>query len=343
MGVYLSEMDMSHPNQSPFQLGILLINGFALMSYSCAEEPLRAANLLKPESYCVQHLCISGDYAESSSGARISASAFADCHLPFDLVLVVAGGDPFRVNNTALFSWLRSLSRQGVAIGGVSGGPVVLARAGLMNGRRMTLHWEHSKALETYLPRLMIERSLYVIDRDRLTCAGGTAPLDMMHAIITRHHGADFARRVSDWFMHTTIRLSNEPQRAGPVQRYQTSNKTVLTVLDIMESHIADPLELTQLADIAGIGVRQLNRLFREKLGKSTVSFYRHMRLEVGRNLVEQSHLSVTDIALATGFVSTAHFSRCFKTEYGLSPSMLRSKIEVGQNLAATITKAIAP
>ncbi len=319
-------MDIDQSTQQPYRVALLLIDGFALMSYSCTEEPLRAANLLAPAAYHITHLCVEGTCAISSSGATIPATPFTDSRDAYDLVLVVAGGDPFKVDDPGLLSWLRSIARQGVAVGGASGGPVVLAKAGLMHDRRMTLHWEHAATLEEISPQLIIERNLYVIDRDRLTCAGGTAPLDMMHAIITRHQGADFARRVSDWFMHTTVRLSNEPQRAGPVQRYQTSNETVLSVLDIMENHIADPLELSQLASIAGVGVRQLNRLFKEKLGKSTVAFYRQLRLEISRNLLEQSHLSITDIALAAGFANTAHFSRCFKSHYGLAPSVLRSK-----------------
>jgi len=195
-----------------------------------------------------------------------------------------------------------------------------------MRGYRMTLHWEHAQALSEVSPELLIERSLYVIDRNRLTCAGGTAPLDMMHALITKHHGADFARQVSDWFLHTTIRLSSEPQRAGLAERYRTHNQAILAVIETMENHIADPLELKQLAAVVGLGARQLNRLFKQKLGTSTIAFYRKLRLDISENLLLQSQLSITEIAIATGFVSTAHFSSIFKSLHGVSPSVLRNQ-----------------
>jgi len=319
-------MDMVENRTASFRVGFLLIDGFALMSYSSAEEPLRAANLLSPDAYKLTHLCLGNDCAVSSSGATVPATPITEVQQAFDLILVVAGGDPLKIKAPSVYKWLRWQAGHGVLIGGVSGGPVVLSMAGLMRGYRMTLHWEHAQALSEVSPELLIERSLYVIDRNRLTCAGGTAPLDMMHALITKHHGADFARQVSDWFLHTTVRLSSEPQRAGLAERYRTHSQSILAVIETMENHIADPLELKQLAAVVGLGARQLNRLFKQKLDTSTIAFYRKLRLDISENLLLQSQLSITEIAMAAGFVSTAHFSSIFKSRYGVSPSVLRSQ-----------------
>jgi transcriptional regulator GlxA family with amidase domain len=209
-------------------------------------------------------------------------------------------------------------------LGGVSGGPVILARAGLMARRRMTVHWDHAPALAEISPSLMIERSLYVIDRDRVTCAGGTAPMDLMHALIARHHGARFARQVSDWFLHTDIRPSGGPQRAGLVERHGTTNAALLDAITAMESHVADPLDLAQLARFAGVGPRQLNRLFRQRLGSSTMDYYRRLRLEKARALLRGSAMPMTEIALATGFAGSAHFASRHSRSYGAPPSSLR-------------------
>lgn len=300
------------------------------MSYSSAQEPLRAANLLNPGAYKITHLCPDSQVPISSSGAIIPATPIAQVEERFDLILVVAGGDPFKFDRPELNKWLFRQASYGALIGGVSGGPVILSLAGLMDGYRMTLHWEHAKTLSEISPDSLIERSLYVIDRNRLTCAGGTAPLDMMHALIMQHHGANFARRVSDWFLHTTIRVSNAPQRSGLAERYQTHNQSILTAIELMENHIAEPLELAQLAAIVGLGVRQLNRLFKQKLGTSTIAFYRNLRLSIAQNLLQQSQLSVTEVAMAAGFVSTAHFSSTFKTHFGVAPSVLRSRTYTG-------------
>ncbi|MBL4732165.1 MAG: GlxA family transcriptional regulator [Rhizobiaceae bacterium] len=318
-------MDNTAANTSPFRIGFLLIDGFALMAYAAAIEPLRAANQLAGKQlYEISHFAVSGESAFSSSGASIAADASARGRLDFDLVLVVAGGEPAQFNDPPTLQWLRHLAKNGVQLGGVSGGPVILAMAGLMNGRRMTVHWEHAEALIDRLPELMIERSLYVIDRDRITCAGGIAPLDLMHALITEHHGTALPAKISDWFMHTQIRPSGGPQRAGLVERYGTTSRPVIVALEVMTNHIADPLTLNQLAGLANISPRQLNRLFKEKLDQSAMSFYRDIRLEKAHNFLTQSTLSTTQIALATGFAGSAHFSTSFSTKYGHPPSSIR-------------------
>lgn len=296
------------------------------MSYSAALEPLRAANLMAGRPlYDICNLPVSGSQSVSSSGAIVPATDEAGEQTGFDLILVVAGGDPARFSDNRIFQWLRREARRGVLMAGVSGGPVILARAGLMAGRRMTVHWEHAPVLAEISPDLMVERTLYVIDRDRMTCAGGTAPLDMMHALITRHHGPAFARQVSDWFLHTEIRPSGGPQRAGVAERYGTTNAVIALAIEAMENHIADPLDLGQVAQLSGIGPRQLCRLFKSRMDTSTMTFYRDLRLDKARSLIAQSTLSITEIALATGFSTSAHLSRCFRARFGVTPSSLRA------------------
>jgi len=317
-------------SNSCFTVGVVLIDGFALMSYSSIVEPLRAANVLEGrELYRVRNIPATGNFATSSNGAIIPGDCTIEAneheHIDFDLLLVVAGGDPTQFHDKRMLAWLRRMSHLDFKLGGVSGGPVILAAAGLMNGRRMTVHWEYARTLIEHSPTLLVERSLYVVDRDRVTCAGGTAPIDLMHALITEHHGSQLARRVSDWFMHTEIRPPGGSQRAGRAERYGVTARTVLNAIEAMENHIADPLDLSQLARIAGISRRQLNRLFHDKLKQSTMSFYRDLRLEKARSLILNSSLSLTAIALATGFSSSAHFSSMYTARYRTPPSKLRA------------------
>ncbi len=304
-----------------------MVDGFALMSYSAAIEPLRAANLIANKTiYSIHHIAAAGDHSVSSSGAYVPASIALGESSDFDLVLVVAGGDPIRFDNKTVFEWLRHLARDGVKLGGVSGGPVILGLAGVMTGRRLTVHWEHAAAFAERMPKLMLERSLYVIDRDRMTCAGGVAPLDMMHSLLAEHHGPSFARRVSDWFMHTEIRPSGGPQRAGLAQRYATNKQSIILAIEAMENHIADPLDLTQIAQLSGVSTRQINRLFQQEMGQTTMRFYRSLRLAKAHDLLSKSTLSGTEIGMAAGFVNPAHFSSVFQQEFGFPPSSLRKR-----------------
>ncbi len=314
-------------NVSPTRtVGFLLVDGFALMSYAAAVEPLRAANLLAGRTlYELRQIPAVGGRATSSVGAMVGATDHVGERVDYDLLMVVAGGDPLGFAQVGTLRWLRHLARRDVALGGVSGGPAILARAGVMANRRMTVHWEHADALQRAWPSLVVERQLYVIDRDRYTCAGGTAALDLMHALIRGHHGEAFARRVSDWFLQTEVRPAAGPQRAGPAERHGTHHPVVLQAIAVMENHQGDPLDLEQIARVCGIGVRQLNRLFHDKLGTSTLAFYRELRLATARDLLRRSALSVGAIAEATGFGDAAHFSRRFKQRYGRPPSRARS------------------
>ena len=319
---------MAKTSQSvaPQSIGILPIPGFALMSYACVVEPLRAANLLSGRVlYDITHFAPAGR-SRSSGSAGIEAAAPIGGAPALDVLFVVAGGDPAGFDDAKTLAWLGRLARRGVRLGGVSGGPVILARAGLMAGRRMTVHWDHAPALAEMAPGLLLERSLYVIDRDRVTCAGGTAPLDLMHALIAADQGSIFARRVSDWFLHTDIRPSGGPQRGGLAERLGTTSAPILDAVAAMESHIADPLTLGQLAGGAGTSPRHLNRLFRDQIGAPTMQFYRDLRLDLARGLIGTSGLAITEIALATGFASSAHFSRAFAARFGHPPRLLRRR-----------------
>lgn len=309
----------------PFKIGFLLIEDFALMSYAAASEPLRAANLLAGEQlYDVRNISLYGGSARSSGAGYVKTLAQIGETVDYDMVLVLAGPEPAKFSDKRVFQWLRHLARRGVKLGGVSGGPVILVAAGLMENYRMTVHWEHAPSLVEIAPYVMLEKSIFVVDRDRYTCAGGIAALDMMHELIAAHHGEEFATAVSDWYMHTDIRASGQPQRAGFVQRYGTTSAPVIRAIEAMETHFSDPLDLSQIAEMSGVGPRQLNRLFREKLQTGTMSFYRDLRLEKARNLLSQSPLSITEIAIATGFCSSAHFAKSFRSKFGAPPSDFR-------------------
>ncbi len=316
----LSENDEFGSLNRVHRIGILPIPGFALMSYACTVEPLRAANLLSRRTlYDVVHF---GEAAqvESSGAASIERRHAIGDEVALDLLLVVAGGDPFAFKDPAVFAWLAKLARRGVRIGGVSGGSVILANAGLMSGRRMTVHWEHAAALAEQFPDSLVERRLYVMDRDRVTCGGGTAPLDLMHALIATHHGSVFARLVSDWFLHTDIRGPAAPQRGGVVERFGAHSPHLLEAVAAMESHVGDPLSLKQLALVAQVSPRHLNRLFGDAMGQSVMEYYRDLRLDTAKRLIRSTAMSMGEISDATGFSNAGHFSNAYKARFGLRP-----------------------
>ena len=256
----------------------------------------------------------------ASSGIAIAADHRVGDEIALDTLFVFVGGNPAAFNDEATFAWLRSLARRGVRIAGVSGGPYVLARAGLLDGYRCTIHWEHLPAFLEEFPHLDPARVLYVIDRERMTCAGGIAALDLMRAVISDDLGAAAATAVSEWFLQTQLRLGNGPQRLALRERYGTVSTRLLSVLKLMEERVDEPLSRKALARIANVSVRQLERLFSVHLHTTIADQYSNIRLDRARALVHETAMPVLDIAVACGFVSASHFSRAYKQRFGLSP-----------------------
>jgi transcriptional regulator GlxA family with amidase domain len=327
---YFSERDR---NMSPGdvearsarRIGILLIENFSLMSFSATVEPMRAANVLAGRQlYNWAIIAPSTTAAASSSGARLSPdvvlSSSGANRRRFDDIFVCAGGNPATFDDEATFAWLRRHARRGTRLGGVSGGTWILARAGVMSSHRCTIHWEHVAAFREAFPEIDIRPTLFEIDRNRLSCAGGIAALDLMHALIEVDHDAELARRVSEWFLQTSVRTGSGSQRMEPSTRYDVRSAPLAAALTLLQRRHTEPVDAASLAKAVGISARHLQRLFLSQLGTTLERHLFALRLDHARQLLHQSTLPVLDVALASGFLSASHFSRVYKARFGVSP-----------------------
>jgi len=307
-------------------LGMFLTDGFALMSYASVIEPFRAANILAGRTlYDWRHISVDGKPVRASNGASILADQPIGAPLSCDTLFLFAAGDPTAFDDPATFAWLRRLARGNVRLAGVSGGPFLLARAGLLEGYRATIHWDHRLAFEECFPALTLDPGLYVIDRRRVTCAGGTAGLDMAVDLIEREHGHALAAKVSEWFIRTEARGPDRPQRISLSERYGVRDDRVLKALAHMEASMEELASREELARLACVSVRQLERLFRASLSAGIGDTYLAMRLNLARDMLAKTRLPVTSIALACGFRSSSHFAQTFRRRFGHPPSALRA------------------
>lgn len=330
-------------NSAPHMLGFLLTEGFPLMAYAAVIEPFRAANILaRRPLYAWRHLSADGSPVAGSHGAATMVEAGIEDAPPLDRLFVLAGGDPFAIDDRKLFAWLRRQARGSVPVAGISGGPAVLARAGLLDGYRATIHWEHQLRFQTAFPNVIIDPGLYVIDRQRLTCAGGTAGLDFAIDLIERDHGATLANRISEWFIRTDPRRADRSQRLGLKERYGITDDRLLRTLGEMEANIEEPADRTRLAQRARLSVRQLERLCRRHLGSSIDHVYMGIRLEYAAHLLRATSMDVTDVSLACGFRSVSHFSRSFKRRFGTAPSLTRPGLLGARQPASGARQAMA-
>jgi transcriptional regulator GlxA family with amidase domain len=312
----------------PSRVGFLLIPGFALMSYASAIEPLRAANVLTGRNlYRWRHIAIQGSEIVASNGVRIQADASIASVGRFDTIVVCAGGNPQTFDHPPTLAFLRKVARHGVRLGGVSAGPYLLAKAGLLDGYRCTVHWEHIPAFTETFPFLHLSHSLFEIDRDRFTCAGGIAALDMMHALIRIDHGPAVASAVSDWFLQTEVRRGEAAQRLSPTERFGVHDPKLIATLLRIEQNIEMPLAPEKLAKLAGISLRQLQRLFARHLRTTIHRRYMLVRLERARVLLRQTDIPIAEIAFAAGFESSMHFSRMYKRHFGVTATSERKHL----------------
>ena len=292
------------------------------MSFASAVEPLRAANILAGRKlYEWFHVSTAADTIVASNGLSVASDYTIEDRIRYDTVLVCAGGNPSSFDDVRTIAWLRRLARLGCAIGGVSGAPFILAKAGLLEGYRCTIHWEHLPAFAEAFPDITSTRTLFEIDRDRLTCGGGVAAMDMMHAIIRRDHGQSLASRVSDWYLQTAVRLGDSTQRLSLPERVGTNNRSLISAIGTMERQLASPLPRRVLAKAANVSVRQLERLFAKHLGISIDQHYMSLRLARARTLLRQTSLPVLQIGAECGFSNASHFARVYRMTFGKPPS----------------------
>ena len=311
----------------PHRFGFLLIDDFALMSFASAVEPLRAANILAGRMlYEWSHISTGAGAIAASNGLSVTADHTIADKIRFDTVLVCAGGNPAAFDDAKAIAWLRRLARSGCEIGGVSGGPFILAKAGILDGVRCTIHWEHLPAFTEAFPDLVSTRTLFEIDRGRLTCGGGVAALDMMHALIRRDHGQSLAARVSDWYLQTAVRLGDSTQRISLLERVGTNNRSLIAAIGSMERQLASPMSRAALAKAAHVSVRQLERLFAKHLGVTIGQHYLALRLTKAQALLRQTSLPIVQIGAECGFANASHFARVYRERFATLPSRDRMR-----------------
>lgn len=299
----------------------LLLEKFTLSAFAGAMEPLRLANRMSDQPlYEWQVLSENGSEVTASCGLTVKSDGGLD-ELARDGTIIVCGGLNVKAAATRpVLSWLRREARRGLAVGAVCTGAHVVAAAGLLDGRRCTIHWENHDSFEEDFPDIVLTQNVFVIDNNRYTAAGGTASTDLMLRLIARAHGAELANLVADQLIHTAPRSDKDEQRLSIPTRIGVRHPKLATVIHRMEEHIEDPVSPAILAQDVGMSARQLERLFRRYLNRSPKRYYMELRLQKARNLLLQTDMSVINVALACGFTSPSHFSKCYRALYKTTP-----------------------
>ena len=299
----------------------LLLDKFTMLSFAGAIEPLRIANMQSGQTlYEWMLVGEGGEMAYCSNGAGFALDGGLDEMSREDTILVCGGIEIQKAATRPILNWLRREARRGCTIGGLCTGSYVLAKAGLLDGRRATIHWENQDSFTEEFDEVTLTKSVFVMDGNRYSTAGGTSSIDLMLKIVADDHGEGLANVVADQLIYTSIRTDQDTQRLSIPTRIGVRHPKLSTVIQMMEQNIEEPVSPATLAKQVGMSTRQLERLFRRYLNRSPKRYYMELRLQKARNLLMQTDMSVINVALACGFASPSHFSKCYRAHYNTTP-----------------------
>ena len=312
-------------------IAFLLVPDFSMIAFASALEPLRIANRLAGKKlYHTVLLSKDGEPVRCSGGVSVDVDKkMDDLELRIGdgawTVVLCSGLGAERFADRETFAFLRRMDRFGATIGAICTGAHILAKAGLITDHRCTIHWENLPGFVEAFPDLDVAADLFEVDRNRFTCSGGTAPLDLMLNRIHKRYGDELATKTSEQCLLDRIRGPQDRQRMPIRIRLGVHHPKLIMAIELMEANIEEPLSQELLAKYVALSRRQLERLFRRHLGRTPAQYYLELRLERARHLLYQTDLPIMDIACACGFVSASHFSTCYRQMFGRTPRAERN------------------
>ncbi|WP_246107291.1 GlxA family transcriptional regulator [Puniceibacterium confluentis] len=320
-------------SKTSITLGFLIFPGFPMSCLSSAIEPLRAANEISGETaFSWKVIGETGARVQSSAGVWFDPDVSLHAAQDLDYLFLLSGPLAEFENPKHGNGRLRSLSRHGVRIGGISGGVFPLARSGLLDGHVCSVHWCYEAAFAAEFPRHRLESDVIIIDRDRLTVSGAAAVFDLMLNLIEQRLGEDVTTEVACWFQHPLVRGQGVRQKVPTLHRESTSDMlppSVRQAIKVFGEHICDPVNVDDVARMVELSPRQLERNFKAATGQSPSRYYRSLRLNAARQLVLYSNDSMTSIAMAVGYGATAPMARQYREAFGTTPQQDRQKINL--------------
>ena len=307
--------------KSPRRFVFVLIENFTLLSFSSALDALRIANRMSGKKlYDWIFIGENEEFVSCSAGTQFKLdNCLIELHR--DDTILLCGGTSIQESTTRkLVGWLRREARRGLIIGGLCTAAYPMAKAGLLDEKKATIHWENQDSFAEEFLEVELTKTVFVCDGNRYTTAGGTSSIDLLLKIIADEHGEELANAVADQMIYSSIRTDQDTQRLSVPTRIGVRHPKLSKVIQMMEINIEEPISPSILAKDVGMSTRQLERLFRRYLDRSPKRYYMELRLQKARNLLMQTDMSVINVALACGFASPSHFSKCYRAHYDTTP-----------------------
>lgn len=316
----IAHVSLPEPDE-PITVSFVLMRQFTMLAFTSAIEPLRVANQLSGHVMFRWHVFTEdGLPIACSNGVPVQPQGPLPALAPSGYVLVCGGVEPEDACSLQLTDWIRAQWRHGRTVGGICTGAYALARAGILDRRRFTLHWENIASFSELYPQLQPDWQVFCIDDRIVTCAGGVAAADLVLKLIDDHYGSELSQAVMDMCLLTRRRDAEDEQVTSLTSRLGSRNKHLLNAVKFIESAVEDTFSIDDCADHVGVSRRQIERLFQKHLNMTPVQYLTSVRLQRGRALLSETDMSVVEVAVACGYSSSAHFSKSFRKKFGVSP-----------------------
>jgi len=321
---------MQPPKQS-LVFGFVVVPNFSLIALSACADPLRIANSVLGKSvYRSVLLSVDGGLVASSDGIQVMTQHSLAQAPALDVVFVIGPNPIPKRGLRALAQWLKKMASQGLPLGGIDTGAYLMAQAGLLDGYRCTIHWQDHEALAEQFPQVLVTQHFFEVDRDRYTCSGGVAPLDLMTYLLTQPPGSrQLANEVANLLV-VERRSLTDIQTVSIIHQERVTHPVAVEALRLMEANVSEPLTIAEIAQFANISLRSLQRLFQQQFAQSAERIYLDIRLAHARILVQRSDKTVREIALQTGFASPSHLTARYTPRFGAPPQKDRAQRRQG-------------
>ena len=318
-------------SEAPERFGFLLLPDYPLAALAAAVDVLALANYVRERPlYRWCSLSLEAPVVAAMNGFRTLVDHPISEAPSLDSIVVCGGLGASRHEAPGLSNWLRARYVRGARVGAISTGSWLLARAGLLDQRRCTVHWEDLPAFRESYPDLRVTSEIFEVEGRLFTCSGGSAATDMFLSFLALRHGLPLAVAVSEQLVHGPPRSERTSQRLALAERTGLTNRTLIAAIQLMEARTETPLKQAEIAAALGVSSRHLERLFRQHLGLTPQLYYRELRLRQARSLLRSTALPVSEVAAAYGFSTSSYFAKCYFDLFGRRPAGERQRAGVG-------------
>jgi transcriptional regulator GlxA family with amidase domain len=321
-------MKLFSPTDKICTVSILILPESSMMCVASVLEPLRAANRVSGSKlYEWQITSLSGAPVTMTCEVPLAVDSKFNEHLRGDLLIIIGGFNQLKHVPTAGLSIIRKAASGFSSVAGVEAGSWVVARTGLLNGFQATTHWEDFEAFADQFPEIEVKRDRFVVDGKCMTCGGASPAFDMLLDLIRKRNGAAIAMEVASVFIYDEAHSSFDAQPLVSLGKIAQQDARLEQAVRLMEQTIEQPLPVAAIAKRVGVSSNTLESVFKKHVGMTPGRFYLNLRLKAANRMVQDSSLSLREIAVRSGFNSLSAFSRAYGQAFGKSARLVRSSL----------------